>query len=478
MAGGGKTDADSVSGKAIHVVMLPWLAFGHISPFAQLARKLVSVDGVPIRVTFLTAAGNLPRVEAMLAPPAAAAGAAGGAVTVVPLHLPPVPGLPDGASSTAELTAGGAELLKVALDGTRAQVAALLAELRPDAALIDFATPWVCDVAAPLGVKILHFSVFSAVTGAYTVVPARRRRGAGAVPTAGDLASAPAGFPEGSALATVPAYQAADLMYVFTSFDGQPSVYDRVVAGIMACDGIVMKSCEEMEGPYINYLSAQFGKPVLVAGPVVPEPPRGELEEPWATWLSSFPANSVVFASFGSETFLPPAAATELLLGLEATGRPFLVVLNFPRGADADAELRASLPPGFEERVGGRGVVHTGWVQQQHILRHPSVGCYVNHAGFSSAVEGLVAGCRLVFLPMKGDAALLARELRVGVEVSRRGEDGWFGRQDVSDAVDLAVADGGDGDGRKWKEFFTDEDVQKRFAGDFVRQLKELVRPA
>ncbi|CAL4995424.1 unnamed protein product [Urochloa decumbens] len=467
MPGGEKSGAGA--GKAIHVVMLPWLAFGHISPFAQLASKLVSIDGEPIRVSFLTAAGNLPRVRSMLGPAAAEA------VAVVPLHLPRVPGLPEGSASTAELTASGAELLKVALDGTREQVAALLADLRPDAALIDFATPWVCDVAVPLGVKVLHFSVFSAVTGAYLAVPARR------LPTsAGDLMSAPDGFPESSVVATVPAYQAADFTYMFTSFDGQPCVYDRVVASIKPCDAVVIKSCMEMEGGYINYLSAQFGRPVLVTGPVVPEPPQGELERRWASWLSSFPENSVVFASFGSETFLPPGAAAELLLGLEATGRPFLAVLNFPKGgADAEAELRASIPPGLEERVSGRGKVCTGWVQQQHILRHRSVGCYLNHAGFSSAVEGLVAGCRLVFLPMKGDqylnAALLARELRVGVEVARRDEDGWFGRQDVSDAVAVAVADGGDGDGRNWRDFFTNQDVQNKFASDFVRQLKELL---
>ncbi|OEL12923.1 Anthocyanidin 3-O-glucosyltransferase [Dichanthelium oligosanthes] len=457
MAGGGK----SAAGEAMHVVMLPWLAFGHISPFAQLARKLGSVEG-GLRVTFLTAGGNLPRVEAMLA-------SVVGAVSVVPLHLPHVPGLPEGAASTAELTADAAELLKVALDGTRAQVSALLSELHPDAMLIDFSTPWVCDIAAPLGVKVLHFSVFSAAAGAYTVVPARCLHGA-PPPSARDLMSAPAGFPEGSALATIPAYQAADLTYIFTSFDGQPCVYDRALAGIKACDGIVMKSCAEMEGPYINYLSTEFGRPVLLAGPVVPDPPQGELEERWANWLSSFPENAVVFASFGSETFLPAAEATELLLGLEATNRPFLAVLNFPKGADMEAELQARIPSGFEERVKGRGVVHTGWVQQQHILRHRSVGCYLNHAGFSSAVEGLVAGCRLVLLPMKGDqylnAALLARELRVGVEVTRRGEDGWFGRQDVSDAVALAVADGGEGERGKWREFLTDDAVQKRGHGE------------
>jgi hypothetical protein len=471
MPGGGNSDTGGGS-EPIHVVMLPWLAFGHIIPFAQLARKLVSVEGGHVRVTFLTADGNLPRVQAMLAP-------ADGPGTVVPLHLPHVPGLPEEAASTAELTADGAELLKVAFDGTRDQVSALLSELRPDAALIDFATPWVTDIAAPLGIKVVHFSVFSAVSGAYNVVPARRLHGV--VPSAGDLRSAPRGFPKGSALATVPPYQAADFTYLFTSFDGQPCVYDRLIDGIKACDAILLKTCVEMEGPYISYLSAQFGRPVLLAGPVVPESPQGELEERWASWLSSFPENSVVFASFGSETFLTAEAARELLLGLEATNRPFLAILNFPKGADAEAELRTRIPPGFEERVKGRGAVHTGWVQQQHILRHRSVGCYLNHAGFSSAVEGLIAGCRLVFLPLKGDqylnAALLARELRVGVEVVRRDEDGWFGLQGVSDAIAMATADGGEGDGRKWREFLTD-DVHKRFAGELVRQLKELVRAA
>jgi len=104
----------------------------------------------------------------------------------------------------------------------------------------------------------------------------------------------------------------------------------------------------------------------------------------------------------------------------------------------------------------------------------------LNHGGFSSVVEGLVAGCRLVLLPMKGDqylnAALFARDLRVGVEVARRDEDGWFGRGDVADAVAAAMADGGDGDLRKWREFLTDDAVQMRFPDEFVRQLKELVR--
>uniref|UniRef100_A0A0E0R856 Glycosyltransferase n=1 Tax=Oryza rufipogon TaxID=4529 RepID=A0A0E0R856_ORYRU len=495
--------------EAMHVALFPFLAFGHISPFAQLARSLGAVGGV--RVTFLSAAANVARVEAMLP--------ADGTAVVAALHLPRVPGLPVGAESTAE---ADDEAMHVALFpflafghiSPFAQLARSLGAVggADDEAMHVALFPFLAfghispfaqlarslGAVGGLGARAAHFSVFTAVTSAYLTVPARRRlhHGAASCPTVDDLATAPVGFPPSSSLATVPTYQAADFTYVFTSFHGMPSAYDRVAACDKASDVLVFKTCAEMEGPYIEYVATQYDKPILVTGPLVPEPPHGELEERWATWLSSFPDNAVVFASFGSETFLPTAAATELLLGLEATGRPFVAVLNFPRSAtgrpfvavlnfprsvDAEAELKKCMAPGFEERVKGRGVVHSGWVQQQHILRHRSVGCYVNHAGFSSVVEGLVAGCRLVLLPMKSDqffnAALLARELRVGTEVARRDGDGWFGHDAVRDAVNAAVAGagGGDDDERKWREFLTDDAVQRRFVEEFVRELRKLV---
>ncbi|KAI4980822.1 hypothetical protein ZWY2020_021307 [Hordeum vulgare] len=77
------------------------------------------------------------------------------AVAVAPLRLQRVSGLPEGTESTAEVSADGAELLKVAVDGTRPQVATLLAELRPDSLLFDFVTPWVTGLATLLGIDYL-----------------------------------------------------------------------------------------------------------------------------------------------------------------------------------------------------------------------------------------------------------------------------------------------------------------------------------
>ncbi|KAF2910774.1 hypothetical protein DAI22_11g126201 [Oryza sativa Japonica Group] len=254
------------AGETLHVVLFPFLAFGHINPFAQLARSLLAVGGV--RVTFLSAAANVAHVETR---DHAACG-----------------------RPTAEVDADGAELLKLALDGTRPQVEALLARLRPDVVLFDFVTPWVADAARRLGVRSARFSIFPAVSGAYFMAHGRGLYGAR--PTAEELASAPEGFPPSSPLSTVPTYQAAHFTHIFTSFHGMPSTHDRSVACHNACDALVIRTCHEMEGPYIDYIAAQYGKPVLATGPLVPEPPRGELEERFATWLSSFPDKAVVFA--------------------------------------------------------------------------------------------------------------------------------------------------------------------------------------
>lgn len=45
-----------------------------------------------------------------------------------------------------------------------------------------------------------------------------------------------------------------------------------------------------MEGIYCDYLEAQFRKPVILSGPIVPGQPTSALEKKWATWLDGFEA--------------------------------------------------------------------------------------------------------------------------------------------------------------------------------------------
>ncbi|XBH97215.1 hypothetical protein VPH35_087488 [Triticum aestivum] len=338
---------------SIHVVMFPFLAFGHISPFVELARKLVAAPEMPCGSCCCQ-----PRPTARPTAPSCS-------------RSPSTPPGRSGAPTRCRALRLRKPMDRPAGEAARRQSAVFLRVLRRLHGLPR------CPRALPPRPRALP------VCPRPHVVPARRR----------------AGLPG----------RRLHFTYVFTSFHGMSPVYDRTVGGIQDSDAVVVKTCVETEGPCINYLSAQYSKP---------EPPQRELEERWAKWLSSFPEKAVVFASFGSETFLPTAAVTELLLGLESCNRPFLTVLNFPRGTDTAAE-------------------------QQHILRHRSVGCFVNHAGLSSIVEGLVAGCRLrlVLLPMKTDQYLKSSTPHKG------------------------------------RDFFMDHTAQKRFADKFVRDFKNLIGP-
>lgn len=72
--------------KQLHVIMFPFLAFGHISPFVKLSNKLFSHG---VRVTFLSASSNIPRIKTAFN--------LNSSINVIPLQFP------NGVTSTAEL---------------------------------------------------------------------------------------------------------------------------------------------------------------------------------------------------------------------------------------------------------------------------------------------------------------------------------------------------------------------------------------
>ncbi|XP_057964398.1 anthocyanidin-3-O-glucoside rhamnosyltransferase-like [Malania oleifera] len=446
----------------LHVVMFPYLAFGHIVPFIHLSNKLCSHG---VRVSFVSAPAAVPRIASSLHP----------TIQIIPLQ-----GLPPHLQNTSDLTPAMAELLKHALDQMQPQIKTLLSTLKPHLIFFDFAQHWLPSLASALSIKTVHFSVFSALSAAFMTVPARRAASA----SADDLKNPPPGFPT-TAVTALRTFEAKDFSYIFKSFNGDPCVYDRVLAGFHSCDVVAFKTCMEMEAPYVEFVKTQFGKPVLLAGPLAPEPPSGQLDDKWAKWLGKFPAKSVIFCSFGSETFLTDDQIKELVLGLELTGLPFFLVLNFPAGAGEDRVAKA-LPDGVMERVKERGVVHSGWVQQQHILAHVGVGCYVCHAGFSSVMEAMVNDCQLVMMAQKGDqfmnSKLVSMDMKAGVEVRRREEDGHFGKEDILGAIMEVMVEADKEPGKsiranhkKWREFLINREVQSKYVSDFVQDMKALV---
>lgn len=455
------------NGNQLHVIMFPFLAFGHISPFVQLSNKLFSHG---VRVTFLSASSNIPRIKTAFN--------LNSSINIIPLQFP------NGVTSTAELPPDLAGNLIHALDLTQPQIKSLLLELKPHYVFFDFAQNWLPKLASELGVKSVHFSVFSAISDSYTIVPSRLDGIEGRSVTFEDLKKPPKGYPQKNNI-SLKTFEAMDFMLLFRKFGEGLTGYERVMQSLSDCSYVVFKSCKEIEGPYIDYMEKQYGKQVLLAGPLVPEPSMDVLEEKWCKWLDNFLVKSVIFCSFGSETFLSNDQINELATGLELTGLPFILVLNFPSNLCAKTELERALPKGFLERVKDRGVVHTGWLQQQLILKHNSVGCYVCHGGFSSVTEAMVNDCQLVLLPFKGDqffnSKLIANDLEAGIEVNRKDQDGYFHKEDILKAVKTIMVDGDKEPGKsvsenhmKWRKFMLDKETQNKFIIDLVVQLKSL----
>ncbi|XP_020208400.1 UDP-glycosyltransferase 79B30 [Cajanus cajan] len=257
---------------------------------------------------------------------------------------------------------------------------------------------------------------------------------------------------------------------------------DRIQTGITLSDAVGYKGCRELEGTYAEFLESFYGKPFLLSGPVLPEPPTSTLEEKWAQLLSGFKPGSVIYCAFGSEWRLIQNQFKELLLGLELTGFPFLAALKAPIGFDSVEE---AMPEGFKERAHGRGIVHEGWFQQTLILDHPSIGCFMTHCGASSLVEALVSKCQIVMLSNILDqifnARLISSSFKAGVEVEKGEEDGLFTKESVCKAV-KAVMDDESEIGRearknhlKLRNILISKDLENTYIDSFCHKLQELL---
>lgn len=196
-------------------------------------------------------------------------------------------------------------------------------------------------------------------------------------------------------------------------------------------------------------------------------------------WLSKQKRGSVLYVALGSEAALSVELIHELALGLERAGLPCIWALRKPAGSGRDDEF---LPAGFEDRAhaGGTVKVIMGWVPQLKVLAHESVGGFLTHCGWSSIIEGLGAGLPTVLLPIFVDQGLNARvmvEKRVGVEVERREEDGYFTRDAVVRAVRLVmIEEEGEvlrANAKELSTVFGDKARHERYMDNFVQHLKD-----
>lgn len=450
----------------LHIAMFPWFAFGHMNPFLLLSNELAKRGH---KVSFLTPNKAITQLQPLNLHPSL--------ITFYPITVPHVDPLPVGTETASEIPLHLNGHLVTAMDLTRPQVEEFLSELKPHIVFYDF-SHWIPELAKESGFKTVCYTVVSASSVAIALVPGRK------VPkdrpmTMDELAEVPHGYP--SKTVVYRGHEAKAGGFITLEFGRGITFFERIITAMSHCDAIGIRTCHELEGELCDYLAAQYKKPMLLSGPILPEPSQSPLEDKWAQWLGKFEPGLVIFCALGSQWILEQDQFQELVLGLELTQLPFLVAVKPPIGTSSVDE---ALPDGFKERVGDRGVVCGGWVPQVQILNHRSVGCFVNHCGFGSMWESLMCESQIVLVPHLGDQILntrfMAEELKVAIEVERD-ENGCFSKEGLCEAVKSAMDRDSEPGGSiranhtKWRKTLLSQGFMSNYIDKFIQNLHELI---
>ncbi|XP_065871872.1 UDP-glycosyltransferase 79B6-like [Euphorbia lathyris] len=438
------------SSSDLHIAMYPWLAFGHFIPYLQISNKLAESG---CRISFLLPKG----VEAKLAK----LNRFPNLIHFFPLTIPHVEGLPHGVETLSDIPISLQSHLCTAMDQTRDQVQAILGTIMPDFVFFDFSF-WLPCLGRELGFKSVKYVIVCAALSAISLVPSEKMM------IRGMKCEEMIKKNESSVKPAV-------------EFGSGISFYERMHTASEESDALVYRTCYEIEAPFVDHLAQHFSKPVLLTGPLLPEKAEAPVEEKWEKWLNKFQPGSVVFCAFGSQNMLQKDQFQELLFGFELSGLPFLAALSKPNDCST---IEEALPDGFEERVQERGLIYGGWVPQEQILNHPSVGCFVSHGGSSSMWESMASHCQIVLVPPSFDydvhSMVMVEELKVAVEVKKQ-ENGWISKESLSNAIVSVTSLESEvglmikSNHARWRKFILDKDMQQTYLDTFINKLLDLL---
>ncbi|XAR71130.1 Soyasaponin III rhamnosyltransferase [Bertholletia excelsa] len=469
------TQSTITSDEKLHVVLFPWLAFGHLIPYLKLA-KLIAHKGH--KVSFLSTPRNIDRLS-KTSPTHSPL------IILVKLPLPLVPDLPEDAEATIDIPYQKTKYLKKAYDELQQPITDFLHQNRPDWLIHDFAAFWLGPVAASLGISTVFFSVFLASTlcfGGPTEVLMGRQGDGGSKPE--DFTVPPKWIPFPSTLAFRP-FEVTRLFGEVTGDYENISTMYRFGASIEGCDAVAVRSSYEFEPEWLKLLQEIHHKPILPVGllpPTADDRGDDDVGETWLTmkeWLDEQREGSVVYVAFGTESELSQSEVREIALGLELSGLPFFWVLRGRRHSDSEV-TDTELPDGFEERTRGQGVVWRSWVPQVKILCHGSVGGFLTHSGLGSVIEAVQFGKALMLIAFLADTALNARVLeakKIGYVIPRDERDGSFTKEAVKGSLRMVMVEE---EGKIYRdkvketrEVLLDRSIQDKCVADFLDYLKK-----
>ncbi|KAI3427724.1 Glycosyltransferase [Psidium guajava] len=439
----------------LHVLMLPWLAHGHISPFLELGKRLSERN---FHIYLCSTPVNLRSIKPKISEKYSSS------IELVELHLPSLPDVPPHYHTTKGLPPHLMNTLKAAFDMASPGFSDMTKSLSPDLIIYDFLQPWAPEIARSHNVPMVNFwSVGAGMTSFFFH----------AIKNVGE------DFPFQAI--RLHDYERWKFDRLYENSAGGIKDKDRALQCVERSSGIILvKTFRELEGKYMDYLSSLVGKRVVPVGPLVQDPSQEGGDDNIIEWLDRKGKCSSVFVSCGTEYFLTRREREEIAYGLELSNVNFIWVIRFPVGESM--ELGEALPAGFLGRVGDRGLVREQWAPQPKILEHPSIGGFVSHCGWSSIMESMKSGVPIIAMPMQLDQPLNARiveEVGVGLE-AKRSKSGELQRREIAKAIRSVVAEK-DGEGVRKKAREMSESIRnkgERELDDVVDALVDVLHGA
>ncbi|GMH12092.1 hypothetical protein Nepgr_013933 [Nepenthes gracilis] len=445
-----------------HVLMLPFMARGHLIPFLELAKQIRRRTGFII--TILNTAANIQFLRSQLL--GSGVDEAAGGIRLVELPFCASDhGLPPNVESTRGLSLPQMIDLFYASTGLEAPLRRFILEEiiakegRPPLCIIaDLFFGWAFDLAKNLRSVGVTFCTGGAYgTAAYVSlwkdIPQRHSNdGEFTLP----------GFPKSHR------FHVSQLHKFLRAADGTDSwsrYFQPQLSKTVNSSGWLLNTVEEIEPLGMSIIRNYVKLPVWPVGPLLPPfmlspPPASDphdRKDRCVSWLDSQPHDSVLYISFGSQNTITLTQMMELAIGLEESGKPFIWVIRPPFGFDLEGEFREEwLPIGFESRLSEteKGMVVKKWAPQMEILSHRSTGAFLSHCGWNSVLESLSQGVPIVGWPLASEQAynskMLAEEMGVSVELTR-GLEGNVTKENVKKIVELVLNREGKGGDMKKK---------------------------
>ncbi|KAM3396008.1 hypothetical protein P3S68_005014 [Capsicum galapagoense] len=305
--------------KTISVLMFPWLAHGHTSPYLELAKKLADRDfhiylcSTPINLNYSVKQSVIEKYSQ--------------SIELVDLHLPSFPNRPPRYHTTNGLPSHLMRTLKDAFKMAAPKFSEILQALNPDFVIYDYNQPWAADFASSLNIPAVVFIIYSVATVSWIV-------------HLFENIEEKFPFPE--------IYlREYEMLPIMKNIDEIPDHEKFTLSDTLrrSRDIVLVKAYRDFEGKYMDYLSNIFSKKIVPLGSLVQQSIDQDDHEEIKQWLDQKEKSSTIFVSFGSEYFLSKEEIHEVPKGLELSKVNFIWVIRFPQGENIS--MQDALPEGY-----------------------------------------------------------------------------------------------------------------------------------